>query len=159
MNFNQGECTMLLNLQWTYYDLNSQQKFKWDKMIVSNSEAKTILKEAIRFWDREESFPSAGGKFPNLIKSHVKTFGFDSTIPAIYQQQRHSKNYLNELGFPTLYDIKIGNTSVFDEAEEEEEEKMSDKYWENDDADGTDESLITDDAVLDEFVEKLIQEK
>lgn len=148
---------MLLNLQWTYYDLNSQQKFKWDKMIVSETEAKTILKEAIRFWDREESFPSAGVEFPNLIKSHVKTFGFDSTIPAIYQQQLHSKNYLNELGFPTLYDVKIGNTSVFDEVEEKEE-KMSDEYWENDDADGTDEPLITDESVLDEFVEKLIQD-
>lgn len=146
---------MLLYLQWTYYDLNSQQKFKWDKMIVSNSVAKTILKEAIRFWDREESFPSAGGEFPNLIKSHVKTFGYDSTIPAIYQQ--YSKNYPNELGFPTLYDVKIGNASVFDEVEEKEE-KMSDEYWENDDADGTDEPLITDESVLDEFVEKLIQD-
>lgn len=124
-------------------------------MIVSNSEAKTILKEAIRFWDREESFPSAGGEFPNLIKSHVKTFGFDSTIPAIYQL--HSKNYLNELGFPTLYDVKIGNTSVAEETEAEEE-KISDEYWENDDADGTDEPLITDESVLDEFVEKLIQD-
>lgn len=146
---------MLLHLQWTYYDLNSQQKFKWDKLIVSEDEAKTILKEAIRFWDREESFPSAGGEFPNLIKSHVKTFGFDLTIPAIYQL--HSKNYLNELGFSTLYDVKIGNTSVFDETEEKEE-KTSDEYWENDDADGTDEPLITDESVLDEFVEKLIQD-
>lgn len=146
---------MLLNLQWTYYDLNSQQKFKWDKLIVSEDEAKTILKEAIRFWDREESFPSAGGECPNLIKSHVKTFGFDSTIPAIYQQ--YINNYLNELGFPTLYDIKIGNTSVFDEAEAEED-RISDEYWENDDADGTDEPLITDESVLDEFVEKLIED-
>lgn len=146
---------MLLNLQWTYYDLNSQQKFKWDKLIVSEDEAKTILKEAIRFWDREESFPSAGGECPNLIKSHVKTFGFDSTIPAIYQQ--YINNYLNELGFPTLYDIKIGNTSVFDEAEAEED-RISDEYWENDDADGTDEPLITDETVLDEFVEKLIKD-
>lgn len=124
---------MLLNLQWSYFDINSQQKFQWDKLIVSEEEAKTILKEAIRFLDREESFPSAGVEFPNLIKSHVTTFGFDSTIPAIYQQ--HSNNYLNELGFPTLYDIKIGNTSVAEEAEEKEE-KMSDEYWENEDADG-----------------------
>lgn len=109
---------MLLNLQWTYFDINSQQKFQWDKIDVSDEEAKTILKEAIRFWDREEPFPSAGVEFPNLIKSHVKTFGFDSTIPAIYQQ--YIKNYLNELGFPSLYDIKIGNTSVFDEMEEKE---------------------------------------
>ena len=146
---------MLLNLQWTYYDKNTQQKFKWDKLIVSEDEAKTILKEAIRFWDREESFPSAGGECPNLIKSHVNTFGFDSTIPAIYQQ--YSKNYLYELGFPTLFDIKIGNTSVFDEAETEED-RMSDEYWENEDADGTDEPLITDESVLNKFVEKLIQE-
>lgn len=144
---------MLLYLQWSYFDINSQQKFQWDKLIVSEDEAKTILKEAIRFWDREESFPSAGGEFHNLIKSHVKTFGFDSTIPAIYQL--HSNNYLNELGFPTLYDIKIGNTSVVDEVEEKEE-KMSDEYWEDDDADGTDEPLITDESVLNEFVENLI---
>lgn len=147
---------MLLNLQWGFYDTTGSQKFQWDKLIVSEDEAKTILKEAIRFWDREESFPSAGGEFPNLIKSHVKTFGFDSTIPASYQL--HIKNYLNELGFPTLYDIKIGNTSVFDEAEEKEE-KMSDEYWGNDDADGTDEPLITDESVLNEFVEKLIVDK
>jgi hypothetical protein len=147
---------MLLKLHWTYFDTTGSQKFKLDNLIVSEDEAKTILKEAIRFWDREESFPSAGGECPNLIKSHVKTFGFDSTIPAIYQQ--YSKNYPNELGFPTLYDIKIGNTSVFDEAEAEEE-KISDKYWEeNEDADGTDEPLITDESVLDKFVEKLIQE-
>lgn len=147
---------MLLNLQWSYCDLNFQQKFQWDKLIVSEDEAKTILKEAIRFWNREESFPSAGGECPNLIKSHVKTFGFDSTIPAIYQQ--YSKNYPNDLGFPTLYDIKIGNTSVFDEAEEKEE-KITDEYWEeNEDADGTDEPLITDEPVLDKFVEQLIQE-
>lgn len=146
---------MLLNLQWGFYDTTGSQKFKWDKLIVSENEAKTILKEAIRFWDREESFPSAGVEFPNLIKSHVKTFGFDSTIPAIYQQ--YIKNYLNELGFPTLYDIKIGNTSVFTEPEEKEEQ-LSDEYWENDDADGTDEPIITDESVLNEFVEKLIQE-
>lgn len=113
------------------------------------------MKEAIRFWDREESFPSAGGEFPNLIKSHVNTFGFDSTIPAIYQQ--YSKNYPNDLGFPTLYDIKIGNTSVFDEAREKEE-KISDEYWENDDADGTDEPQLIDEPVLDKFVEQLIHE-
>lgn len=146
---------MLINLQWSYFDINSQQKFQWDKLIVSEDEAKTILKEAIRFWDREESFPSAGCEFPNLIKSHIKTFGFDSTITASYQL--HSKNYPNELGFPTLYDIKIGNTSVFDEAESEEE-KMSDKYWENEDADGFDEPQLIDEPVLDKFVEKLIQE-
>lgn len=144
---------MLLNLQWSYFDINSQQKFQWDKLIVSENEAKTILKEAIRFWDREESFPSAGGEFPNLIKSHIKTFGFDSTIPASYQLR--SKNYLNELGFPTLYDIKIGNTSVAEESEAEEE-KMSDKYWENEDADGFDEPQLIDEPVLDKFVEKLI---
>ena len=146
---------MLLNLQWTFYDTTGSQKFKWDKLIVSDDEAKTILKEAIRFWDREESFPSAGGEFPNLIKSHVKTFGFDSTIPAIYQQ--YIKIYLNEFGFPTLYDITIGNTSIFGEAEEKEEQ-LSDEYWENDDADCTDELLITDEPVLNEFVEKLIRE-
>jgi len=147
---------MLLNLQWSYFDINSQQKFQWDKLDVSEAEAKTILKEAIRFWDREESFPSAGPEFPNLIKSHVKTFGFDSTIPADYQQ--HSNNYLNELGFPTLYDIKIGNTSVADEAEAEEE-KISDKYWEeNEDADGFDEPQLIDEPVLDEYVEKLIKD-
>lgn len=146
---------MLLNLQWTYFDINSQQKFQWDKLIVSEDEAKTILKEAIRFWYREESFPSAGGECPNLIKSHVKTFGFDSTIPAIYQQ--YSKNYLNELGFPTLYDIKIGETSIAEEAEEKEE-KMSDEYWENEDADGFDEPQIIDEPVLDKFVEQLIKE-
>lgn len=146
---------MLLQLQWTYFDINSQQKFQWEKEIVSEDEAKEILKEAIRFWDREESFPSAGVECPNLIKCHVKTFGFDSTIPAIYQQ--HSKNYLNELGFPTLYDIKIGNTSVADEMEEKEE-KMSDEYWENEDADGFDEPQIIDEPVLNEFVEKLIKE-
>lgn len=56
-----------------------------------------------------------------------------------------------------MYDVKIGNTSVFDEVEEKEE-KISDKYWENDDADGTDEPHITDESVLDEFVEKLIQD-
>lgn len=146
---------MLLNIQWTYFDINSQQKFKWDKLIVSEDEAKTILKEAIRFWDREESFPSGGVEFPNLVKNHVKNFGFDSTIPAIYQQ--YSKNYLNELGFPTLYDIKIGETSVATEAEDEGE-RMSDKYWENEDADGYDEPQIIDEPVLDKFVEKLIQE-
>ena len=146
---------MLLNIQWSYFDINSQQKFKWDKLIVSEDEAKTILKEAIRFWDREESFPSAGGEFPNLIKYHVKTFGFDSTIPAIYQQ--YSKNYLNELGFPTLYDITIGYTSVA-EAAEEKEEKMSDEYWENEDADGFDEPLLIDEPALSEFVEQLIKE-
>lgn len=146
---------MLLNLQWTFYDTAGQQKFQWDKLIVSENEAKEILKEAIRFWDREESFSSAGCEFPNLIKSHVKTFGFDSTIPAIYQQ--YSKNYLNELGFPTLYDIKLGNASIADEAETEEE-RISDEYWENDDADGTDEPLITDESILNKFVEKLIKE-
>lgn len=146
---------MLLNLQWTYFDINSQQKFKWDKLDISEDEAKTILKEAIRFWYREESFPSAGYEFPNLIKSHVNTFGFDSTIPAIYQQ--HSNNYLNELGFPTLYDIKIGNTSVAEESQEKEE-KMSDEYWENEDADGFDEPQIIDEEVLNEFVGKLIKE-
>lgn len=45
---------MLLNLQCSYSDLNFQQKFQWDKQIVSEDEAKTILKEAIRFWDRED---------------------------------------------------------------------------------------------------------
>ena len=144
---------MILNLQWTYSPPTGENKYKWDKLDVTKDEAKTILKEAIRFWDREESFPSAGGECPNLIKSHVKTFGFDSTIPAIYQQ--YIKNYLNELGFPTLCDIKIGNTSVFNEAEEKEEQ-MSDEYWENDDADGTDEPLITDEPILNEFVENLI---
>ena len=147
---------MKLDLQWAYFDINSQQKFNWDKLDVPEDEAKTILKEAIRFWDREESFPSAGGEFPNLIKSHVKTFGFDSTVPADYQQ--HSKNYLNELGFPTLYDIKIGNTSVAEESEAEEE-KLSDKYWEeNEDADGFDEPQLIDEPVLDEYVEKLIKD-
>lgn len=147
---------MKLDLQWAYFDINSQQKFNWDKLDVPEDEAKTILKEAIRFWDREESFPSAGGEFPNLIKSHVKTFGFDSTVPADYQQ--HSKNYLNELGFPTLYDIKIGNTSVAEESEAEEE-KISDKYWEeNEDADGFDEPQLIDEPVLNEYVEKLIKD-
>jgi hypothetical protein len=144
---------MILNLQWSYFDINFQQKFNWDKLDVSEDEAKTILKEAIRFWDREESFPSAGCEFPNLIKSHVNTFGFDSTIPADYQQ--HIKNYPNDLGFPTLYDIKIGNTSVAEEAEAEEE-KISDKYWENEDADGFDEPQLIDEPVLDKFVEQLI---
>ena len=147
---------MKLDLQWAYFDINSQQKFNWDKLDVPEDEAKTILKEAIRFWDREESFPSAAGEFPNLIKSHVKTFGFDSTVPADYQQ--HSKNYLNELGFPTLYDIKIGNTSVAEESEAEEE-KISDKYWEeNEDADGFDEPQLIDEPVLNEYVEKLIKD-
>ena len=147
---------MLLKLHWTYFDTTGSQKFKLDNLIVSEDEAKTILKEAIRFWDREESFPSAGPEFPNLIKSHVKTFGFDSTVPADYQQ--HSKNYLNELGFPTLYDIKIGNTSVAEESEAEEE-KLSDKYWEeNEDADGFDEPQLIDEPVLDEYVEKLIKD-
>lgn len=146
---------MILDLQWTYFDINSQQKFQWDKIDVPEDEAKTILKEAIRFWDREESFPSAGCEFPNLIKSHVNTFGFDSTIPAVYQQ--HSNNYLNELGFPTLYDIKIGYTSVAEEAQEKEE-KMSDEYWENDDADGFDEPLLTDEEVLDKFVDELLEQ-
>lgn len=146
---------MLLNLHWSYCDNTFSQKFKLDNLIVSEDEAKTILKEAIRFWDREESFPSAGGEYPNLIKSHVKTFGFDSTIPAIYKQ--YSKNYLNELGFPTLYDIKIGETSIAEEAEEKEE-KMSDEYWENEDADGFDEPQIIDEPVLDKFVEQLIKE-
>lgn len=146
---------MLLKLHWTYFDNTGSQKFKLDNLIVSEDEAKTILKEAIRFWDREESFPSAGGECPNLIKSHVKTFGFDSTIPAIYQQ--YSKNYPNELGFPTLYDIDIGYTSVITEAEDEKE-RISDKYWENEDADGFDEPQLIDEPVLDKFVEKLIQE-
>lgn len=35
---------------------------------------------------------------------------------------------------------------------------MSDEYWENDDADGSDEPLITDEDVLNEFVGKLIKE-
>ena len=144
---------MILDLQWTYFDKNSQQKFQWDKIDVSVEVAKTILKEAIRFWDREESFPSAGCEFPNLIKSHVNTFGFDSTIPSVYQQ--HSNNYLNELGFPTLYDIQIGYTSVAEEAEEKKE-KMSDEYWENDDADGFDEPQLIDEEVLDKFVDELI---
>lgn len=146
---------MILDLQWTYFDINSQQKFQWDKIDVSDEEAKTILKEAIRFWDREESFPSAGCEFPNLIKSHVKTFGFDSTIPAVYQQ--HSNNYLNELGFPTLYDIKIGYTSVAEEAQEKEE-KMSDEYWENEDADGFDEPQLIDEEVLDKYVDELLEQ-
>ncbi len=146
---------MKLELQWTYFDTNSQQNFKSDNLDISDADAKTILKEAIRFWDREESFPSAGCEFPNLIKSHVNTFGFDSTIPADYQQ--HSKNYLNELGFPTLYDIKIGNSSVAEEAEEQKE-KISDEYWENEDADGFDEPQLIDEPVLDEYVEKLIKE-
>lgn len=146
---------MKLDLQWSYVDTNSQQNFKSDNLDISDADAKTILKEAIRFWDREESFPSGGCEFPNLIKSHVNTFGFDSTVPAIYQQ--HSKNYLNELGFPTLYDIKIGNTSVAEEAEEEKE-KISDKYWENEDADGFDEPQLIDEPVLDEYVEKLIKD-
>ena len=146
---------MKLDLQWAYFDLNSQQNFKSDNLDVPEDEAKTILKEAIRFWDREESFPSGGCEFPNIIKSHVKTFGFDSTVPADYQQ--HSKNYLNELGFPTLYDIKIGETSVANEAEEKKE-KMSDEYWENEDADGFDEPQLIDEPVLDEYVEQLIKE-
>lgn len=75
---------MKLDLQLAYVDTNSQQNFKSDNLDISDADAKTILKEAIRFWDREESFPSAGGEFPNLIKSHVTTFGFDSTVPAIY---------------------------------------------------------------------------
>ena len=146
---------MVLNLQWSYFDLNSQQNFKEDKLDISDDEAKTILKEAIRFWDREESFPSAGCEFPNLIKSHVNTFGFDSTIPAVYQQ--HSSNYLNELGFPTLYDIKIGETSVATEAEEKKE-KISDEYWENEDADGFDEPTIIDEDVLDKYVGELLEQ-
>lgn len=146
---------MILDLQWTYFDINFQQKFQLDKIDVSDEEAKTILKEAIRFWDREESFPSGGVEFPNLIKLHVKTFGFDSTIPADYQQ--HSKNYPNELGFPTLYDIKIGYTSVAEEAQEKEE-KMSDEYWENDDAVGFDEPLLTDEEVLDKYVDELLEQ-
>lgn len=146
---------MILYLQWTFTDTTGTQKFKWDKIDVTEDEAKIILKEAIRFWDREESFPSAGCEFPNLIKRHVITFGFDSTIPAIYQQQIN--NYLNELGFPTLYDIKIGNISVFSAAQEKEEQ-MSDEYWENDDADGSDEPLITDEPILNDFVENLISQ-
>lgn len=146
---------MLLKLHWSYFDNTFNQKFKLDNLIVSEDEAKTILKEAIRFWDREESFPSAGGECPNLIKSHVKTFGFDSTIPAIYQQ--YSKNYPNDLGFPTLYDIDIGYTSVITEAEEKKE-KMSDEYWENEDADGFDEPQLIDEEILNEFVGKLIKE-
>lgn len=146
---------MILYLQWTFTDTTGTQKFKWDKIDVTEDEAKIILKEAIRFWNREESFPSAGCEFPNLIKRHVITFGFDSTIPAIYQQQIN--NYLNELGFPTLYDIKIGNISVSSTAQEKEEQ-MSDEYWENDDADGDDEPLITDEPILNEFVENLISQ-
>lgn len=146
---------MILYLQWTFTDTTGTQKFKWDKIDVTEDEAKTILKEAICFGDREESFPSAGCEFPNLIKRHVITFGFDSTIPAIYQQQIN--NYLNELGFPTLYDIKIGNISVFSAAQEKEEQ-MSDEYWENDDADGSDEPLITDEPILNDFVENLISQ-
>lgn len=91
---------MLINLQWSYFDINSQQKFQWDKLIVSEDEAKTILKEAIRFWDREESFPSAGCEFPNLIKSHVKTFGFDSTIPELnawYLEWNDKQAYYKEI--------------------------------------------------------------
>jgi hypothetical protein len=113
------------------------------------------LKEAIRFGDREDSFPSAGWEFPNLIKSHVNTFGFDSTIPADYQQ--HSNNYLNELGFPTLYDIKIGYTSVAEEAEEEKE-KISDKSWENEDADEFEEPQLIDEEVLDKYVDELLEQ-
>ncbi len=146
---------MILDLQWAYFDINSQQNFKSDKLDVSDEEAKTILKEAIRFWDREDSFPSAGWEFPNLIKSHVNTFGFDSTIPADYQQ--HSNNYLNELGFPTLYDIKIGYTSVAEEAEEEKE-KISDKYWENEDADEFEEPQLIDEEVLDKYVDELLEQ-
>ena len=82
---------MKLDLQWAYFDINSQQKFNWDKLDVPEDEAKTILKEAIRFWDREESFPSAAGEFPNLIKSHVKTFGFDSTVPGFTSKETCEK--------------------------------------------------------------------
>lgn len=56
-----------------------------------------------------------------------------------------------------MYDIKIGNTSVAEEAEEEKE-KISDKYWENEDADGFDEPQLIDEPVLDEYVEKLIKD-
>lgn len=57
-----------------------------------------------------------------------------------------------------MYDIKIGDTSVFDEAEKKEE-KISDEYWEkNEDADGFDEPQLIDEPVLDKFVEELIQE-
>ena len=38
---------MKLDLQWAYFDINSQQKFNWDKLDVPEDEAKTILKEAI----------------------------------------------------------------------------------------------------------------
>lgn len=144
---------MLLNLQWAFTDTTGSQKFKWDELIVSDTEAKTILKEAIRFWDREETFIDIGAEFPNLIKSHVKTFGFDSTIPAICQQ--HCKNYLNYLGFPMLYDIKIGNYSVI-ELVEAKEENMSIEYWDNNDTDDIDEPLIIDEPILNEFVENLI---
>lgn len=42
---------MLLNLQWSYSDLNFQQKFQWDKLIVSEDEAKN---------DFERSYPFLG---------------------------------------------------------------------------------------------------
>ena len=146
---------MKLELKWSYFDPNSQQNFKSDMLDVSEDEAKTILKEAICFWDREESFPSGGCEFPELVKRHVNVFGFDSTNPADYQQ--HSNNYLNELGFPTLYDIMLGSISVATDAEEKKE-KISDEYWEKEDADGFDEPQLIDDDELEKYINELFEQ-
>lgn len=55
-----------------------------------------------------------------------------------------------------LADIQINNVSVATEVQEKEEQ-MSEEYWDNDDADGTDEPLITDENVLENFINELFE--
>lgn len=55
-----------------------------------------------------------------------------------------------------LADIQINNVSVATEIQEKEEQ-MSEEYWDNDDADGTDEPLITDENVLENFINELFE--
>ena len=144
---------MILNLQWAYSSTTDGIKYKWDKIDVSDEEAKIILKEAIYYWDMEETFHDVGAGFKHLVDSHINTFGFDSTNDTDYQN--NIKNYINELGMPRLFDIQINNKSVADMVEEKEEQ-LSDEYWENEDADGMDEPIITDKHILNDFIDSII---
>ena len=145
---------MELNLQWSYFDPTGQQKFKWDKLNVSKDDAKIILKEAIRYWDLEESFSDVGKGFPNLLQNQIDVFGFDTTDPVEFLNNK--SKFLNEMAYPNLFDIKINNVSISQKTEEKEDQ-LSDEYWENDDADGLDEPIIVDEDILDKFVEELLE--
>lgn len=146
---------MILNLQWAYSPTTGEIKYQWDKLDVSDDEAKIILKEAIRYWDMEELFHEVGAGFKHLVDSHIKVFGFDSTNDTDYQN--NLKNYINKFGAPRLFDIQINNVSVATKVEEKEEQ-LSNEYWENEDADGMDEPTIIDDDVLEKFIDELFEQ-